>query len=78
LFLIALNLSSEIRLGYCNLFNIAVYAMTPPTILALVHILTGANFWHFNIVYIITYIAYLVLGYTYARKNLIVEYDEES
>ena len=69
-FLLVLNLTSIKKLNYPNIFNIGVYAMTPPTILAILHTVSGIHLRHFNIIYVVVYIIYLALGYAHAKENL--------
>ncbi len=73
LFVVILNLSSVKRLKYSNIFNIGVYAMTPPTTLAIINITGGINFKYFNIVYIAVYLIYLALGFAYAKEGALKE-----
>ena len=73
LFVVILNLSSVKRLKYSNIFNIGVYAMTPPTTLAIINITGGINFKYFNIVYIAVYLIYLALGFAYAKEGVLKE-----
>ena len=69
-FLLILNLTSIKKLNYPNIFNIGAYAMTPPTILAILHAVSGIHLRYFNIIYIVIYIIYLALGYAHTKENL--------
>jgi len=73
LFVVILNLSSVKRLKYSNIFNIGIYAITPPTSLALINTAGGINFKYFNIVYIAVYLIYLALGFAYAKEGALKE-----
>ncbi|GEM_PF-1277601 len=56
------NKSSGANLNYAKLLNLSLYALTPPTIMAVIIMLAGKQFSGFWLVYSIIYIIYMILG----------------
>ena len=78
LFLLILNATFSKRLNYPNLFNISVFAITIPTALAVLHIISGFNFKYFSWIYILVYISYLSVGFIFAKEKFFVEENTQS
>lgn len=67
------NKISGANLNYAKLLNISLYALTFPTILAVIIMLAGGMFSNFWLVYSVIYMSYIILGIKNIKSNSIDE-----
>ncbi len=62
--LVSLIVNEQTRAGlkYPNLLNIGIYALIPPTVLALLAQLAGEPIPYFHLLYVLVYLTFLVMG----------------
>ncbi len=71
LFAMLPNKAIGANLNYVKLLNISLYALTFPTMLALISMLAGVKFPMFWLVYSFIYMAYIILGIKNIKDNSI-------
>ena len=59
---LVMNTATRANLKYENLFNISLFALTPPVLLATIFTLVGLKIPLFGLLYIVVYIVFLIGG----------------
>ena len=62
------NVATKTNLKYQNLFNISLFALTPPVLLATIFNLTGLRIPFLGLVYIVIYLIFLIEGVRSCRE----------